>query len=122
MRHRTYGPLALAACLLAVPASAQNRVEQQLFLEIRTLQSQVQQLTLAVNGLSEQLKRTDARVEGQASALLKGFADQKGAIDAIATAQRALNERESDSSVRRAATQPGDAGDSPGPHACSRRS
>jgi len=99
-RRTCLAVLLVAACATATPASAQNRVEMQLFLELRTLQAQVQQLTAAVNGVADQLKKTDARVETQANALLKGFADQKGLIDAIAGAQRTLGERESESSVR----------------------
>lgn len=101
MTHRTFVPIVvLAACVMAVPVSAQNRVDQQVFLELRTLQSQVQRLQLAINAVTEQLKRTDTRVDAQAGTVLKGFADQKGLIDAIAAAQRALNERESENAVR----------------------
>jgi tol-pal system protein YbgF len=92
--------LALAACATAAPAAAQNRVESQLFLEIRTLQNQVQQLTAAINGIAEHLKQTDAQLGTQANALLKGFADQKVLIDALAVAQRTSNEREGEVSVR----------------------
>jgi TolA-binding protein len=101
MTHRTHLPIVvLAACVMTTPVSAQNRVDQQVFLELRTLQSQVQRLQLAVNAVTEQLKGTDARVDAQAGTVLKGFADQKGLIDAIAAAQRALGERESESAVR----------------------
>jgi tol-pal system protein YbgF len=103
MPHRvsvTVLALAFCAAAAAAPATAQNRVESQLFLELRTLQGQVQQLTAAVNAVAEQLKRTDGRLDSQANALLKGFADQKGLIDAIASAQRVLGERTNESSMR----------------------
>jgi TolA-binding protein len=98
--HRFLIATALAACAIAAPAAAQNRVEQQLFLEIRTLQGQVQQLTAAINAVAEHLKRTDGQLDSQAAALLKGFADQKGLIDALAATQRTLGEREGETSVR----------------------
>lgn len=101
MKHRSLLILLLlAACAMAAPAAAQNRVEQQLFLEIRTLQAQVQQLTAAVNEVKEQLKRTDTAVGDQANALLKGFADQKDLIKAIDAAQRTLSGQQSETSVR----------------------
>jgi len=90
----------LAACAFAAPAAAQNRVEQQLFLEMRTLQNQVQQLAAAVNAVAEHLKRTDGQLDSQANTILKGFADQKVLIDALSLAQRTLSEREGEVSVR----------------------
>jgi tol-pal system protein YbgF len=101
MRHRSLPILLLlAACAVATPAAAQNRVEQQLFLEIRTLQNKVDQLTLAVNAIADNLKRTDTALGEQANALLKGFADQKARIDALEAAQRTLNGQQSETSVR----------------------
>jgi TolA-binding protein len=103
MTHRLQLTVALtlaATCLAAAPAAAQNRVEQQLFLEIRTLQNQVQQLTAAINTVAEHLKNTDARFDSLANALLKGFADQKILIDALGVSQRTLTEREGETSVR----------------------
>lgn len=85
---------------LGAPLVAQNKVDQQLFLELRTLQAQVQQLTLALNTVNEQLKKSDGRVDSQTNAISKGFADQKGQIDAIASAQRILRESENESAVR----------------------
>jgi len=85
---------------LGAPLVAQNKVDQQLFLELRTLQAQVQQLTLALNTVNEQLKRSDGRVDSQTNAISKGFADQKGQIDAISSAQRVLRESENETAVR----------------------
>ena len=90
----------LLSCALTAPVSAQNRVDQQVFLEIRTLQNNVQRLQLAVNAVTEQLKKSDGRIDAQVAASAKGFADQKGQIDAIAAGLRALNERENEGSVR----------------------
>jgi TolA-binding protein len=101
MRLRATLFLCCAALVaVAAPAAAQNRVEMQLFLELRTLQSQVQQLTAAVNAVNEHLTKTDAKVDTQANALTKGLADQKVLVDAIASSQRSLSELQNESSVR----------------------
>ena len=93
--------LSCAALLsFAAPAAAQNKVETALFLEIRTLQSQVAQLTAAVNAINEHLNKTDAKIEAQANATTKGLADQKVLIDGIATTQRTLSEVQNEGSVR----------------------
>jgi TolA-binding protein len=94
--------LSATALLLLAPATAlaQNNVERQLFLEIRTLQAQVQQLTAAINAVNEHLGKTDTKVEAQASAMTKGFADQKILIDGIAGSQRTLTELQNGDSVR----------------------
>ena len=90
----------LLAAVMTAPVAAQNRADQQVFLDIRLLQSQVQRLQLALNAVTEQLKQTEGRIEAQSTAALKGFADQKVQIDAIAAGLRALNERENEGSVR----------------------
>ena len=100
MTHRTFGVTALLVCAIAAPALAQSKAEMQIFLDLRVLQTQVQQLTLAVNALAEKMKGTDARIEAQASQLMKGFNDQKTQLDAMASQQRALNNSESDSALR----------------------
>ena len=90
----------LLGAVMTAPVAAQNRADQQVFLDIRHLQSQVQKLQLALNAATEQLKLTEGRIDAQASAALKGFADQKVQVDAIAAGLRVLNERESEGSVR----------------------
>jgi TolA-binding protein len=89
----------LALALAASPAGAQNRAELQTLLELRALQSQVQQLRLAVNTLAEQLKKTDGRLDAVTNDTLKGFADQKLLIDAIGATLGSLSERESSASL-----------------------
>jgi len=100
MKHRTFGVTALLLCAIAAPALAQSKAELQIFLDMRVLQTQVAQLTLAVNQLAEKVKGTDARIEAQASQLMKGFNDQKTQLDALASQQRTLNNSESDSALR----------------------
>jgi tol-pal system protein YbgF len=92
--------------LLAVPAmaAAQNREQQQLLSELRVLQEQAQQLLLRVNTLADAVKdltkTTTARLDDQANATRKGFADQKVTIDTIAENGRALRENTNDTNVR----------------------
>jgi len=98
-RHGSLGVAALL-CTFATPAWAQSRVESQLFLDMRVLQAQVQQLTLAVNTLAEKLKGTDSRLEEQANAMLRGFTEQKSQIESLAAQQRSLNNSENDTALR----------------------
>jgi tol-pal system protein YbgF len=101
MTHRATFLIAGALALMAAaPALAQNRVEQQLFLELRTLQSQVQQLTAAINAVNERITKTDAKLDAQASATTKGFADQKVLIDSMSGTQRSMSELQNEGSVR----------------------
>lgn len=101
MRNRT-SLFVVGAFVLgtASPALAQNRIEQQLFLEMRTLMSQVQQLTAAVNAANERMAKIEGRVDAQAGAMTKGFADQKLIIDGITGNQRSMSELQNESSMR----------------------
>jgi tol-pal system protein YbgF len=98
--------LALPAVLLYVasPAAAQNREHQQMAAELRMLQEQTQQLAItlaAVNqALAESVKLLNARMEEDANALRKGFADQKLLIDNMATDVSRIRERSNDTNVR----------------------
>ncbi len=99
MKLRTFGVTALLLCAFAAPALAQSKAELQLFLDMRVLQTQVQQLTLLVNQLAEKMKGTDARIEAQANQIVKGFNDQKTQLDQLAAQQRTLSNSESDSAL-----------------------
>ncbi len=91
----------LAACGWASsPAQAQNRVEQQMFLEVRTLQEQNRQLLLVLNTLTEQLKAVAGKVDAEVNARSKGFADQQTLINAANTSLSALQERVSENKVQ----------------------
>ncbi len=98
--------LALPAVLLYVasPAAAQNREHQQMAAELRMLQEQTQQLAItlaAVNqALAESVKLLNARMDEDANALRKGFADQKLLIDNMATDVSRIRERSNDTNVR----------------------
>ena len=91
----------LAACLwLPASAAAQNRVEQQMFLDLRTLEEQNQRLALQLNALAEQIKAVSAKVDGEANARIKGFADQQTLINGANSALSALQEKISENKVQ----------------------
>jgi len=97
--------LALPALLYLVsPAAAQNREHQQMAAELRMLQEQTQQLAItlaAVNqALAESVKILNARMDNDANAIRKGFADQKLLIDNMATDVSRIRERSNDTNVR----------------------
>ena len=98
---RTALPLTLVL-LLAAPAAgfAQNKVDQQVFAELRMLQEQLQQLRLAVNTLAESVKAVQAKQDDQAGVVRKAFADQKLLTDAITDSIRILREKGDDTNVR----------------------
>ncbi len=95
-------PVLALACVLATPAAAlaQNKVDQQMFAEMRMLQEQVQQLRLAVNSLAESVKVVNTRQDEQAGTTRKAFADQKVLTDAITDSIRILREKGDDTNVR----------------------
>jgi tol-pal system protein YbgF len=90
--------------LLASPAAAQSRREMQMMADIRMLQEQTQQLQqqllAAVDQLSTTLKAINARVDEQAVATRKSFADQKLAVDQFGTDLRIVRERIDENTVR----------------------
>ena len=93
-----------AAVMLAAPAAAQSRREMQMMADIRMLQEQTQQmqqqLQAALDAISTQLKAISARVDDQAGATRKSFADQKLAVDQFGTDLRIVRERIDESNVR----------------------
>ncbi len=93
-----------AAVLLAAPAAAQSRREMQMMADIRMLQEQTQQmqqqLQAALDAISAQLKAISTRVDDQAGATRKSFADQKLAVDQFGSDLRIVRERIDESNVR----------------------
>jgi tol-pal system protein YbgF len=89
---------------LASPAAAQSRREMQMMADLRMLQEQTQllqqQLTAAIEQLSATLKTINARVDEQAAATRKSFADQKLAVDQFGTDLRVVRERIDENTVR----------------------
>jgi tol-pal system protein YbgF len=110
MRRRNLsglGPsvLGLAVLVLAAsPAAAQSRREMQMMADIRMLQEQTQQLqqqlTAAIDQLAATLKTITARVDDQAAASRKSFADQKLAVDQFGSDLRIVRERIDENTVR----------------------
>jgi TolA-binding protein len=103
MKHRTPLFMLLVAGLvgwLGAPLVAQNKVDPAAVSGASDAAGAGPALTLALNTVNEQLKRSDGRVDSQTNAISKGFADQKGQIDAIVSAQRILRESENESAVR----------------------
>jgi tol-pal system protein YbgF len=76
----------------------------QMMADIRMLQEQTQllqqQLTTAIEQLSATLKTINARVDEQAAATRKSFADQKLAVDQFGTDLRIVRERIDENTVR----------------------
>lgn len=93
-----------AAVLLAAPAAAQSRREMQMMADIRMLQEQTQQMQQQLQGaldaINAQLKAISSRVDDQAGATRKSFADQKLAVDQFGTDLRIVRERIDESNVR----------------------
>jgi tol-pal system protein YbgF len=96
----------LRACLAAVlvaaagPASAANKEHQQLMADIRMLQEQAQLLQNLIGSLNETLKAVNARLDDQANATRKAFADQKVIIDTLSSDSRVVREKLDDNNVR----------------------
>jgi tol-pal system protein YbgF len=90
--------------MLASPAAAQSRREMQMMADIRMLQEQTQQLqqqlAAAIDQLAGTLKTINARVDDQAAATRKSFADQKLAVDQFGGDLRAVRERIDETTVR----------------------
>jgi TolA-binding protein len=100
-RSQRLAALVLAACLGAPwHAAAQNRTDQQVFLDLRVVQEQTQQLRLSVNALVEQLKTISARLDSEATARSKGFADAQNLINNLSSAVSALQENVRDDKVQ----------------------
>src|SRR5829696_2392800 len=103
-RGRHWG-LGLGVLLvLASPAAAQSRREMQMMADIRMLQEQTQQLqqqlSAAIDQLAATLKTINGRVEEQAGATRKSFADQKLAVDQFGSDLRIVRERIDENTVR----------------------
>jgi tol-pal system protein YbgF len=104
-RRIFHGLLAvIGVVVLASPAAAQSQRERQMMADIRMLQEQTQQLqqqmTAAFEQLTAALKTIGARVDDQAGATRKSFADQKLAVDQFGGDLRVVRERIDENNVR----------------------
>lgn len=94
------GFLAATLMIAAAPAAAADKAHQQLMAEIRMLQEQQQQLQQLIGGLTDALKTVTTKLDDQANAGRKGFADQKLLIDNVVEGVRVLREKADDTNVR----------------------
>ena len=96
------------ASAIARPASAANKEHQQVMADIRMLQEQAQQLQNLIGALtttlnttvSEALKAVNARLDQQADATRKAFADQKLIVDTLSSDLKVVREKVDDNNVR----------------------
>src|SRR5262245_46761989 len=96
--------LVLAAVItgpfVAAPAAAANKEHQQLMADIRMLQEQSQLLQNLLNTLNESLKAVNTRLDQQAEANRKAFADTKLVVDNLSNDVRVVREKLDDTNVR----------------------
>lgn len=85
---------------LAAPAAAQNRVDQQMFADLRMLQEQMQQLRLTVANLADVVRTVATKQDEQANATRRAFAEQKVITDQLTDSIRILREKGDDTNVR----------------------
>ena len=85
-------------------AEAQSQRERQMMADMRMLQEQTQQLqqqlTAALEQLTATLKTINGRIDEQAAATRKSFADQKLAVDQFGNDLRIVRERIDENTVR----------------------
>ena len=101
MMRTVIGALAGALVVgLALPAHAANREHQQLMADIRMLQEQSQQLQLVLATLADTLRTLNSKLDDQATASRKQFADQKLLIDNLGSDLRVVRERLDENNTR----------------------
>ena len=83
----------MSALALPAGATAQSRDQQQIFADLRILQEQVQQLRVAVNALAEQTKATNTRIDAQAEAARKNYADELQLVRELSASVEALGQK-----------------------------
>jgi len=92
--------IALLAGATSVPLEAANKEHLQMMAELRILQQQTQVLQAHLTALTEALKTVSARLEEQAGADRKAFADQKLIASGVATDLRVVREKVDENNVR----------------------
>jgi tol-pal system protein YbgF len=84
----------------ASPAAAQDREQLQMLAELRMIQEQSGQLRALIAGLEQTMKALSAKLDEQANATRKGFADQKLEVDGVRDGMSVLREKVDDTNVR----------------------
>jgi len=101
---RRISVLVLALLVAVGPATARlgaaNREHEQMVSDIRMLQEQTQQLQQMIGALTEALKTVTARLDEQAAASRKSFADQKLLVDTLSGDLRVVREKLDETNVR----------------------
>src|SRR5688572_22923328 len=100
---RPVSTMAVVVWLLAAavaPLDAANREHEQLAADVRMLQEQTQQLQLLLGTLSETIKAVNSRLDEQAAADRKAFADHKVLVDNLSRDVRVVREKVDESNVR----------------------
>jgi TolA-binding protein len=100
MKQRIFCALLGALVLTASPARAANKEHQQLMADLRMLQEQAQQLQNLIGSVTEALKAVNTRLDQQAEATRKAFADQKLVVDNLTNDVRIIREKLDDNNVR----------------------
>ena len=100
MTQRSIGLLLGVILLTAAPASAANKEHQQLMADLRMLQEQSQLLQNLIGSVTDTLKAVNTRLDQQAEANRKAFADQKLVIDNLNNDVRVIREKLDDNNVR----------------------
>lgn len=100
-RIHTLGAAALVALLfLPAPAAAQDREQLQMLAELRLIQEQSGELRALVAGLEAAISALNAKLDDQANATRKGFADQRLQVDGLRDGVSVLREKIDDTNVR----------------------
>jgi tol-pal system protein YbgF len=92
--------IALLVGATSVPLEAANKEHLQMMADLRILQQQTQELQKHLTALTEALKTVSARLDEQAGAARKAFADQKLIVGGVATDLRVVREKIDESNVR----------------------
>src|SRR5438034_10618514 len=101
MKRAIPSVMALALTVaMAAPAAAIDKEQRQLMADVRMLQEQSQQLQNLINALNaalaEALKAVNQRLDDQANAERKAFADQKLIVDTLSNDLRVVREKVDD--------------------------
>jgi tol-pal system protein YbgF len=102
MTNRSLRPFAalVVALLLASPAQAANKEHEQLMADLRMLQEQSQLLQNMLGTLAEAVKAVNTRLDQQAEADRRTFADEKLLIDTLTKDLSVVREKVDDNNVR----------------------
>ena len=97
---RIAAAMVLGLVFSSTPAMAQDREQLQMLAELRMIQEQSGQLRALIATLEETLKALNTKLDQQADAGRRGFADQKLQIDALRDNIGVVREKVDDTNVR----------------------